>query len=309
MRCTLTSLSLAAALVLAGPAAATVRVVTTTPMLGAIAEEIGSGRVSVESIARPDEDPHFVAPRPSFVVKLRRADLFVQNGMELEIGWVPPLLRGARNAAIQPGGPGHVDASQGVAALEIPSVVSRAEGDVHPSGNPHYWLDPANLAVVARNIADGLVRVDPAGREAYEGRLRLFEEDLGRRLAAWREDWRAVEGMELVSYHRLWPYLEQASGVRFIDELEPKPGIPPSPRHLASLTELMRGSGATTIARAPYSPARPAEELARRVGGRVVVLPVEPGSSACHGVAWHSVFDTITERLLEAARSGRAAGS
>jgi len=290
--------------VLAAPLAATVSVVTTTEDLAAIAREVGGDRVKVESIARGDEDPHFVNAKPSYMLKLRKADLWVEVGLELEIGWAPLLVQGARNGRIQRGSPGFVDASIGVRTLEVPTVATRAEGDVHPYGNPHYWLDPANGIVIARNIAEGLKRVDPAGREAYEANLRSFAERIQARMAQWQGDLAPYEGAKVVSYHRAWPYFEDRFGIRFVDELEPKPGIPPSPRHIARLTDRMKTEEIGVIVYGPYYNPKPVRELARRVGAEAVPLPLSVGGA--QGVeTYFDLFDHLVAQM-KAGLSGRS---
>jgi ABC-type Zn uptake system ZnuABC Zn-binding protein ZnuA len=293
------------ALALASAAVAEVRVVTTTPTLAAVAREVGGARVRVESLCRPDQDPHALVAKPSDMLALRRADLFVQVGLDLELGWVPLLLQGARNRRVQPGAAGFVDASEGLVPLEVPAVVSRAEGDVHPHGNPHYWLDPANGELIARNVAAGLERVDPAGAAAYRAALEDFVERLRAAIPRWQDELASVREVEVVSYHRSWPYLEHRLGPRFIAELEPKPGIPPAPRHLAELQELVAARGVRAIVRAPHEPSSAVKRLAQRSGARELVLPTEPGAPGV-GPGWFDLFDAIVEALATelAARAG-----
>jgi ABC-type Zn uptake system ZnuABC Zn-binding protein ZnuA len=298
---------------LARAGGAEVFVVTTTEDLAAIAREVGGDRVRAESIARGTEDPHFVAAKPSYMLKLRDADLFVQVGLELEIGWAPQLLEGSRNRRIQPGSPGYVDASQGVPPLEVPIAATRAAGDVHPFGNPHYWLDPENGIAIARSILDGLVRVDGAGAQVYEASFRSFEERLRARLAGWQEALRPLAGTPVVSYHRAWVYFERRFGIRFVAELEPKPGIPPSPRHLAELTELIEAGGARALVHGPYYNAKSMQELGRRTGLPVIALPLGVGGAP--GVAtYFDLFDHIVTTLVrslpaQASSGGASRGS
>jgi ABC-type Zn uptake system ZnuABC Zn-binding protein ZnuA len=271
-------------------------VVTTTEDLAAIAREVGGDRIEVESIARGTEDPHFVAAKPSYMVKLREADLFVQVGLDLEIGWVPLLLEGSRNRNIQPGNAGYVDASTGITALEVPAVATRAAGDVHPYGNPHYWLDPENGIAIARSVLDGLTRVDSPGRPAYEASYRSFEERLRARIAEWQDALRPLQGAHLVSYHRAWVYFEQRFGLRFVGELEPKPGIPPSPRHLAELSRRIEAGEVDALVHGPYYNPKPVVELGRRTGLPVVPLPLGVGGAP--GVAtYFDLFDYIVSAL------------
>ena len=298
-----TILTLAALLVLAtagSAAAGKLRVVTSLPNLGAIAREIGGERLSVESISRPDQDPHRITAKPSDMLALRKADLFVVAGLDLEIGWAPLLQQGSRNRKVQVGAPGFVDASAHVVPLEVPTVVSRASGDVHPGGNPHYWLDPANAEPVARAILEGLVRVDPEGAEDYRRGFESFVRRAQEATAAWTERLAGLRGTRVVSYHRTWPYLERRFGLECVGQLEPKPGIPPSPRHLAELQETIASQGVQLVLRAPYEPERPVERLAERTGARDLVLPTEPGASGT-GMSWFELFDAIVGRLQAAA--------
>jgi ABC-type Zn uptake system ZnuABC Zn-binding protein ZnuA len=279
-------------------------VVTTTEDLAAIAREVGGERVEVKSIARGTEDPHFIAAKPSYMLELRRADLFVQVGLELEIGWVPLLLEGSRNRSIQPGSAGYVDASEGIATLEVPTAATRAAGDVHPFGNPHYWLDPENGITIARSILAGLVRIDAAGRPAYEAAYRDFEERLRARIAEWQEELRPLRGTRLVSYHRAWAYFEQRFGLRFAGELEPKPGIPPSPRHLAELTRRIEAGEIDALVHGPYYNPKPVLELGRRTGLPVVALPLGVGGAP--GVdTYFDLFDHIVTALRRSLGAGR----
>jgi zinc/manganese transport system substrate-binding protein len=227
-------------------------IVATTEDLAAIAREIAGDLANVSSIARGTEDPHFIQAKPSFMLDLRKADLFVVVGLDLEIGWAPLLQRGARNRRVQRGSVGYVDASAGVAALEVPLDPTRAEGDVHPYGNPHYWLDPRNGHIAARNITEGLVRVDPKNADAYRGALASFSGRLESAAGEWHRRLKPLEGVSLISYHRAWVYFEDAFGLRFVDELEPKPGIPPSPRHLSRVIERIGEGDVAALVHGPY---------------------------------------------------------
>src|SRR5262249_2585563 len=222
-------------------AAGKLYVVTTTSDLACIAREVGGDKVEVESLALGTQDPHFVDPKPSFIVKLNRADLYIKRGLDIEVGWAPVLEKGARNENILSGGRGYVDASIGIAPLEIPGgVVSRALGDVHPYGNPHYQLDPANAKVIAKNIVDGLIRVDAANRTSYEARLADFSGRLDERVAGWVHTLAPYRGAKIVTYHKSWDYFAQRFGLEIIGNMEPKPGVAPSPAHLAQLITLMQ---------------------------------------------------------------------
>lgn len=281
-------------------ARATVRVVTTTTDLAAIVREVGGDRVEVLSIAAGHQDPHFVDAKPSYLVKLQRADLFVQVGLELEAGWAPNLLANARNGKIQPGGPGFVDASEGIERLQVPSTADRSQGDIHPYGNPHYWLDPANGRAIAANVAAGLARVDPANAAAYEAGRAAFVGRLDAAIARWAERARPLAGLPVVAYHNSWPFLERRFGFRVVGFVEPKPGIPPSGRYVAELAESMKRDGVRLILMSTFYDQKTAELVARLSGARVVTLAnsVDGLPEATDYVA---LFEANLERLLAAA--------
>jgi len=261
-------------------AAAKLYVVTTTPDLAAIARDVGGDKVEVESLAVGTQDPHFVDPKPSFILKLNRADLYVKRGLELEIGWAPVLEKGARNANILPGGRAYVDAAAGIAPLEIPSgSVSRALGDIHPYGNPHYQLDPANAKIIGRNIVDGLARVAAADRAYFETRLAEFDKRVDEKLAGWLRLLAPYRGAKVVTYHKSWDYFAQRFGFEIIGTMEPKPGVPPSPAHLARLIALMQGEHCKVVIKEPFYPENLTRVVAEKTGAKVLTLPDSPGGA------------------------------
>jgi zinc/manganese transport system substrate-binding protein len=263
------------------PAIATAKlfVVTTTPDLAAIAREVGGDKVEVESLALGTQDAHFVDAKPSFIVKLNRADLYVKRGLDLEVGWAPVLEKGARNANVLLGGVGYVDASTGISPLEVPGAVSREMGDVHPAGNPHYQLDPANATIVARNIVDGLARIDVAHRSYYEQRLADFAHRVDERLAGWRQALAAYRGTKIVTYHKSWDYFAARFGLEIIGTMEPKPGVAPSPAHLAQLITLMQAEHCTLIIKEPFYPENLTRLVGDKTGATVLTLPDAPGGA------------------------------
>ncbi len=290
----------AAVLVVLGTNAATgaaVRVVTTTTDLAAIAAAIGGERVAIDSIAAGNQDPHFVDAKPSFLVKLQRADLFVQIGLELEIGWAPNLLANSRNARIQPGAPGFVDVSIGIAPLQIPSSADRSLGDIHPYGNPHYWLDPANGKIIAANIAAGLERVDPAGAATYRANLAAFDARIDGALASWQQKIAPLAGVPVVAFHNSWPYFERRFGFRVVGFVEPKPGIPPSGRYVAELAESMKEQGVRIILMSLFYDQKTAELVGRLSGAKVVTLANSVGGAA-GADDYISLFDFNIDSLL-----------
>jgi zinc/manganese transport system substrate-binding protein len=233
----------------------------------------------VSSIAHGAQDPHYVEAKPSFIRDLNRADMLIYNGLELEIGWLPLLIEGARNGRVIPGAPGHLDASASVRVLEKPQgEVSRAEGDIHPLGNPHYLLDPRNGLLVARAIAERLARLDPAHRADYERLQRQFAETLSGRIREWERRLDPIGGTTVVAYHKTWEYVAAWCGIRIVNYIEDKPGIPPSPQHLAALTRQMRSGEVRALLATNYNPRKESEDVARRTGTRLLVLPASVGA-------------------------------
>ncbi|MCH7664663.1 MAG: zinc ABC transporter substrate-binding protein [Acidobacteria bacterium] len=286
------------------PLRAELNVVATTTDLGSIAREIAGDLAKVTSIAKGYQDPHFIDAKPSYLVRLQRADLFVLVGMDLERGWAPNLLMNSRNAKIQRGGAGYVDASEGVDKLQIPVAADRTMGDIHPYGNPHYWLDPANGRIIAANIAAGLIRVDPAHAQEYEANLRAFLARLEAALARWAEDAAALEGLAVVAYHDSWPYFEQRFGFEAVAFVEPKPGIPPSGRYIAALVEEMKSRRISIILMTSFYSSKTARLIARQSGATLVTL-----GQSVDGIDgaddYFSLFDTNLSLLLQAAREGQ----
>src|SRR6476469_9960489 len=232
--------SLCCGLALASPAHAKLKVVATLPDLGSLAREVGGDKVDVSVLAKPTEDSHFVDARPSFVVQLRDADVLIDGGAELEIGWLPPLLQNARNPKIEAGKPGRVEASQGVRLMNVPTSASRAAGDVHALGNPHFVVDPIVAKTVAQHIAPAFSAVDAANAAAYDANYKKFEATINAKLQEWGTAMLPFKGQSVVAYHDSWPYFAHRFGVNIDIFLEPKPGIPPSPSHLAEVIAQMK---------------------------------------------------------------------
>ncbi len=275
------ALTLAAALAALAPApSAALSVVTTTEGLAALAREVAGDRAEVSSLSRGIQDPHFVDPNPTLAVRLRGADLLVDVGLDLEIGWLPGLVTISRNAEIQPGGRRRLTAASAVRVLEAPAgPVDRSQGDIHPAGNPHFLTDPRRAAQVARAIAAKLSELDPAGAEAYRARLADFEARLGRAEARWRAELEPLRGREVVTRHRTLSYFFDWSGLVAAGYLEPKPGIPPPPSHLAEIVELVKREGIKAILVENYYDPRSAEVVARFTGAKVVALPGDVGGT------------------------------
>jgi zinc/manganese transport system substrate-binding protein len=278
---------------------AQLRVVTSLPDLASITELVGGDHVDVFSIATGYQNPHFVDPKPSYITRLARADVFVTVGLDLEIGWVPPLLQSSRNSDIMKGGPGYVDASRGIPLLQVPETVSRAEGDIHIYGNPHYWLDPERGKIIADNIAETLIRLEPSARADIEANLQQFKDEIDRRLQGWLEAMAPYEGTRIIAYHNEWPYLEERFGLEIVDFLEPKPGIPPTPSQLAKIIRLMGQDDLDIIITSPYFKTDNADLVARKTGARVVVLATSVG--AFEGIDdYFDLFDYNIRTLTDA---------
>jgi ABC-type Zn uptake system ZnuABC Zn-binding protein ZnuA len=264
----------------AQPAAAALRVVTTTEDLASLAREVGGDKVTVVAMARGYQDPHFVDPKPSFILEMSRADLLIVVGRELEIGWLPPLMTSSRNAKIQPGGNGYLDASATVKILEIPTgQVTRAMGDVHPQGNPHYWLDPANGRRIAQTIKNKLGQLSPADRAYFDQRYADFDKRLAAAESRWDAAMAPYKGTKIVTYHRSWPNFMERFGLNVIGYVEPKPGIPPTTSHTIELINEMKKQGVKVIVVEPYFDSKTPQSIAKQVGGEVLVLAPSVGGS------------------------------
>lgn len=270
--------ALALAVTTLGATAAKLRVVATTPDLAAIAREIGGDAVDVTALAKPTEDPHFVDAKPSHIVTLNRADVLIEGGAELELGWLPPLLESARNGKIAAGAPGRVVASQGIKMLEIPTSFDRSKGDIHSLGNPHFLIDPMNAKIVAANIAEHLAQVAPASATVFRANLAKFNARVDAKLAEWQKQLAPYQGAKFVTYHKDFPYLAERFRLQIVENLEPKPGIAPSPAHLAKVIEAMKAAQAKVIVVQPYQNRRTAETVARQTGAKVLDIPQQPGA-------------------------------
>ena len=257
---------------------AQLRVVATTPDLASVAREIGGDRVNVVALAKPTEDPHFVDAKPSFIVTLNRADALIEGGAELELGWLPPLLENARNGKINAGAAGRVVASEGIRLLEIPTSFDRSKGDIHSLGNPHFMVDPVSAKIVARNIASHFGQIDPKNAATYNANLARFNAAIDTKLAAWQRQLAPYRGAKIVTYHRDFIYLAQRFGLTIVDELEPKPGIAPSPSHLAQVIGEMKRANAKVILVQPFQNRKTAETVARQTGASVLDTPQQPGA-------------------------------
>lgn len=262
------SLGLAAA-----PALAAVNVVTTTQDPGAIASAIGGARVAVTSLCKGYQDPHFLDPKPSFMLAVNKADLVLAIGLELEVGWLPPLLTGARNPRVMPGSAGFLDLSTLITPLDVARAADRAEGDVHPSGNPHYWLDPENGRAMARGIAARLTQLDPAGAAEYAANLKRFEATLDAKEAEWAKAMAPLAGKPIVTFHKSWPYFAARYQLPVVAYVEPKPGVPPTAQHTVEVIQTVMQKGVSVILMESFYDKRSAEQIAAHSKAKVVAVP------------------------------------
>ena len=278
-------------------------VVTSTTDLAALTEEVGGDKVNVESIAKGYQDPHFVEAKPSFLLKLRQADLLIAVGLQLEIGWLPPLITQSGNPRIQVGAAGYLDASQFAEILEIPQgTVTRAEGDVHPLGNPHYWLDPDNGRRIARGIANKLADMDTADGAFFQQRFQDFEKRLLAAEQKWDAEMKPYRGRKVVTYHRSLPNFAKHFGLDVVGYVEPRPGIPPTPSHTLELIQLMKRENCKIILVEPYFDLKTPQSIARETGAQVVVyLPSVGGVKEV--TTYFQLFDYDIALLTKAFQS------
>jgi zinc/manganese transport system substrate-binding protein len=255
-------------------------VIATTEDLASIAREVGGDRITVDSIAKGYQDPHFVEAKPSFILKLQKADVLILVGRELEIGWLPPLIQQSRNSRIQVGGPGYLDASLQAQILDVPTgAVTRAEGDVHPLGNPHYWMDPENGKIIAQEISDRLIKLRPNDRAYFEERVKDFLGRLGEAQKRWLGMMAPYKGTKVVTYHRSFPNFAARFGLDIVGYVEPKPGIPPSPQHTLDLINQMKKSNIKLVLVEPYFDLKTPNAIGRETGAEVLVMPPSVGGT------------------------------
>ena len=288
---------------LAGNSHAALRVVTTTEDLAAIARAVGGSLIDAVSLTPGTRDPHFAEAKPSMIRKVYQADLLILVGADLEIGWLPPLLQSARNSQVQPSSAGYLDLSSAVALLgQLTGPVSRAMGDVHAKGNPHYWLDPRNGGRMARAIANRLGELDPQHSADYQARLVAFEQTLARKLAEWQTALAPLQGQSVIAYHTSLIYLAHAFDFTITDEVEPKPGISPSAYHLSQLVQRIQKEQISLLIMEPYYERRSARYLNDQTGIKIAVLPQSVGSMP-RIESYFDLFDHIVAVLTQARRS------
>jgi zinc/manganese transport system substrate-binding protein len=281
-------------------------VITSTEDLASIGREVGGDRISIESMARGYQDPHFVEAKPSFILKLQKADLLVAVGRELEIGWLPPLITQSRNSKIQPGSQGYLDASLGAAILEIPTGnITRAMGDVHPQGNPHYWMDPENGKRIAKQIADKLSEIRPADQAYFQQRLADFTTRLDAAEKRWQAQMAPYKGTKVVTYHRSFPNFAERFGLDIVGYVEPKPGIPPTPQHTLDLINEMKRQSVKIVLVEPYFDLKTPNAIGRETGAQVLVMPPSVGGTK-EVTDYFKLFDYDINLLIEAIKKSGA---
>jgi zinc/manganese transport system substrate-binding protein len=281
-------------------AQAKLKVIATTPDFGSIAEAVGGDKVEVTTLARPTEDPHFVDAKPSFIVKLNRADAVIEGGAELEIGWLPPLLEGARNAKLESGAPGHIVANQGVQLMEVPATLDRSKGDIHAAGNPHFMTDPMNARMAAQHVADSFCALDPKSCDTYRANLKKFTDELDAKMAEWEKLMAPYKGQEVVAYHDSWPYFARRFGLKIDMFLEPKPGIPPTPAHLAEVILKMKEDKTHVIIVDPYQNRKTADTVARNTDATVVNVTQFPGGVKGTEGGYIQMMDYLVKAIAQA---------
>lgn len=301
-----TTLALGGALMSGAPltgaadAAAQLKVVTSTTDLYDIAKGVGGNKISATHIGQGYQDPHFIEAKPSFVLQLRNADVWAFVGLDLEIGWMPLLLQGARNPKLQPGQPGYVDASRVIPVLDMArGNVDRSQGDVHPLGNPHYWLDPENGRKIAKLFRETFSQLDAKNASVYEANEKAFTQRLDAAEHTWQPDLAKIKGQPVIAWHTSWRYFAEYNGMNIVGFMEPKPGVPPSPSHLAGLIQTMKQTGAKVIVMEPFYDRKTADFVASKTGAKVLVLPPSVGDTK--GLDDYIQLMTNDIRLLAAA--------
>jgi len=298
-------LTLAVFLILTPCSHAKLNVITTTADFGAIARDIGGDLISVSVLAKPTEDPHFVDAKPSYISKLARADVLIEGGAELETGWLPPLIDGARNPKIESGKPGHVMCAEGLALLEVPTTLDRSQGDIHAMGNPHFMTDPLSARHAAQRIAAAFSTVDAQNSAAYRQKQEAFLHRLDEKLPEWKKQLEPFQGRRVIAYHNSWPYFANRFGLKIDLFLEPKPGIPPTPAHLAEVMTTMKTDNIRVIIIEPYENRKTAEAVAAKTGATLVNFSQYPGGvKGTDG--YIELIDTLVNTLAAALKTSDA---
>ncbi|HXG47825.1 MAG TPA: metal ABC transporter substrate-binding protein [Methylomirabilota bacterium] len=283
-------------------AAARLNVVATLPDFTSIAGAVGGDLVQATSLAKGSEDAHFVDPRPSFIRVLNQADVLIEGGADLETGWLPPLVASARNRRILPGQPGRVALASHVQLLEVPSApVDRSQGDIHAAGNPHFWLDPVNGEKIAAHLADVFARLDPPNAARYQEGRKLFCDRLARKLAEWKRQMEPFRGTRVLTYHKAYEYFAARFELEIVGQIEPKPGLEPSPTHLNALIQRAREQGVKLVLVEPFRARKTAEHVARSIGAKMLILPEKAGGAE-NVKDYFGLFDYAVAQITGALR-------
>lgn len=280
-------------------ASAQIQVVTSLPDLASITRHVGGENVEVFSIAKGYQNPHFVDPKPSYIVKLSRADMFVTVGLDLAKGWAPQLVESSRNSDIQRGNVGYVDASEGISLLQVPQQINPEEGDIHIYGNPHYWLDPIRGKQIAQNIHDHLVEISPENSEEFSKNLKEFKTRIDKKMEEWQEKMKPYQGTNIIAYHNEWVYFEERFGLEIADFLEPKPGIPPSPSQLVKVIEKVQSQNIPVLINSPYFSSKSPDIVARNTNIELVKMSTMTGGYE-EIENYFDLFDYNINTLVEA---------
>jgi len=280
---------------------AVLHVVSSIPTLGSLAKEVGGDRVAIESLGKGYQDPHFVEPKPSLMLVLNRADLLLHVGMELEIGWLPPLVLGSRNPKIQNGELGNLDCSRVIPVMDVPTTkIDRSMGDIHPQGNPHYWLPPSNARLIAKDIAGRLAQLDPEGKTTYDKNLATFLSRVDAKEKEWAPLAARLKGLKIVTYHKSWTYVSHWLGMTEIGYIEIKPGIPPDPQHLVRLISVMKSESVKLLLMEDFYNKSVAELVTRKAGAKLLDLPTDVGARP-EIKDWFTLVDVVLKAMAAAA--------
>ena len=279
---------------------AVLHVVSSIPTLGSLAKEVGGDRIAVESLGKGYQDPHFVEPKPSLMLVLNRADLLLHVGMELEIGWLPPLVLGSRNPRIQSGELGNLDCSRVIPVMDVPTTkIDRSMGDIHPQGNPHYWLPPANARLIAREIAARLSQLDPESKATYDKNLAAFLSRVDAKEKEWAPLVVRLKGLKIATYHKSWTYASHWLGMEEIGYVEIKPGIPPDPQHLVRLISVMKSQGVKLLLMEDFYNKSVAELVVQKAGAKLLDLPTDVGARP-EIKDWFTLVDVVLKAMAAA---------
>ncbi len=281
------------------PAHAALKVITSTQDAAALARAVGGDRLEARALAKGFQDPHFLEAKPTYMVELNRADLVIAIGLDLEVGYLPSLINGARNDRIRQSEPGYLDLSAVITPIEVLSTADRSQGDIHPTGNPHYWLDPENGRLMARAIAARLTQLDPAGKDAFSANLAAFEKQLDEKEAGWARAMAPLAGKPIIAYHRSWNYFAQRYKLDVVGFVEPKPGIPPTPSHTLEVIKLAIAKDVRLVLMENYYDTRPAKLIESKSKAKLVVAPSSVGGTD-EVKTYFDLFDALVGALTKA---------